>query len=125
MTAGTADLTIDAAAGFTAVFTYCNPIPGHPGDPGPPIDVTGWSAALTVRSSYGDGAALTIDSGALGGITVGTTNGRFVVTMTGEQTSQLPGRGVYDLLVTPPGSQPIRLVEGSITTTPAVTRAGA
>lgn len=125
MTAGTADLTVEAAAGFAVTFTYCAPIAGHPGDPGPPIDVTGWAAALTVRSSYGDGAALTIDSGSLGGITVGTTDGQFVVTMTGEQTSQLPSRGVYDLLVTPPDSQPIRLVQGSITAAAAVTRPGA
>ena len=125
MTAGTADLVIDAAAGYAVTFTYCSPVPGHPEVAGPPIDVTGWAAAVTFRSSYGDGIAVTVDSGSLGGIVVGGTNGEFTITLLGAQTSQLPSQGVYDLLVTPPAAQPLRLVEGTFTVSPSVTRAGA
>lgn len=126
MGAGSFDLTVDAAAGYMATFTYCYPVPGFPDVPGTPIDVTGYEAAMTVRSSFGDGIALTIDSMALGGITVGTTDGQFTITLTAEQTALLPSQGVYDILITPPaGAQPIRLIGGGITTSPAVTRPGA
>ncbi len=122
MTAGVVDLTIDAKAGYEITFTYCNPIVGFPGDAGPPINVTGYHARMTIRSSYGDGAALTLDDASLGGITVGTTDGVFQVAMTAEQTDQLPSRGVYDLLVTPPVGEPIRLVQGSVVTNPGATK---
>ena len=126
MTAGSFDLEVDAASGYPVTFTYCYPVPGHPNEPGMPIDVTGYAAAMSVRSSYGDGLALTVDSDVLGGIAVGTTDGQFVVTLTGARTSILPSTGVYDILITPPGdAQPIRLVGGAITTSPAVTRPGA
>ena len=117
--ASTADLVIDAEAGYTILFTYCAPVTGNPGVPGPPINVTGYTAKMTVRSSYGDGAALTLTDAS--GITVGTTDGSFLVQMTGAQTAQLPLSGVYDLLVTPPGHQPIRLVQGNVIVNAAVT----
>jgi hypothetical protein len=117
--ASTADLLINAEAGYTVTFTYCSPVLGNPGVPGPPIDVTDYTARMTIRSSYGDGAALTLTDSS--GITVGTTDGTFTVAMTGEQTAQLPLSGVYDLLVTPPAEQPIRLVQGNISVNAAVT----
>jgi hypothetical protein len=124
VTAGVFDLTeqyaIDAGAGYYVTFTYCNPVPGHPGVPGTPIVVTGWTAKMTIRSSYGDGAALTLTDTA--GITVGTTDGTFAVALTATQTSQLPSQGVYDLLVTAPAAEPIRLVRGAVRCRQAVTR---
>ena len=120
MSAGRADLNVDAGAGFTTLFTYCQ-AGSAPGVPGPPVNVTGWHAKLAVRSSYGDGILVEIDDQVLGGITVGTTNGAFAIAMTAEQTELLPSQGVYDLLVTPPGEQPIRLVYGNVITSPAVT----
>jgi len=120
VTAGCADLVVDAGAGFSTPFIYCEP-GSAPGVAGPPIDVTGWHAALAVRSSYGDGISVMLDDESMGGITVGTTDGSFIISMTAEQTSLLPNRGVYDLLVTPTVGEPIRLVQGSITATPAVT----
>lgn len=119
MTAGVADLDVDARAGSSFAFIYCNPT-SVPEVPGPPINVTGWHAQFTVRSSYGDGIAVELDDQALGGITVGTTNGRFAIAMTAEQTSMLPSQGVYDLKATPPASEPIRIVQGKITASPAV-----
>ena len=69
---------------------------------------------------------LTVDSSDLGGITVGTTDGTFLIELTGEQTSQIGIEGgVYDLLVTPPDQEPIRLVEGKVCINQAVTRRGA
>jgi hypothetical protein len=118
---GDIDLAIDAAAGWAFLFTYCVPS-SLPGVPGAPVNVTGWHAKMTIRSSYGDGAALTLDDQSLGGITVGTTDGSFNLAMTAEQTMILPQGGVYDILVTPPGNQPIRLAQGKVTVSPFVTR---
>ena len=115
------DLAIDAAAGWTFLFTYAVPS-ALPDVPGAPVNVTGWHAKMTVRSSYGDGAALTLDDQSLGGITVGTTDGSFKLAMTAEQTMALPQGGVYDILVTPPGNQPIRLAQGRVIVSPFVTR---
>jgi hypothetical protein len=120
VTAGRADLIIDAGAGYPTSFTLCEPTAVQ-GVPGAPVNIAGWHAKLAVRSSYGDGIAVELDDGALGGISVGTTNGKFSIAFTAAQTSLLPGQGVYDLLVTPPGGEPIRLVYGKITATPAVT----
>lgn len=114
------DLVINAEAGFVASFTYCEAIPGQPGVPGPPIDITGYTAAMTFRSSFGDGAALTITDTA--GIVVGGSDGEFGVSLTAAQVGQLPGYGVYDVLITPPAEQPLRLVQGNFTCAPAVTR---
>lgn len=116
------DWSVDAGAGSSTVLTYCNP-GSAPGIAGAPIDVTGWTARLTVRSSYGDGAALTLTSDDDRGIVVGTTDGSFAITMTPEQTEQIPPVGVYDLLVTPVGDfPPIRLVQGTLTANQFVTR---
>ncbi len=122
MTAGTANLVIEAEAGFPITFTYCSS-GSAPGVPGPPIDVTGWTAKMSFRSSYGDGNALTLTSASGGGITVTGVDGAFAVLMTAAQTTQLPNQGVYDLLITPPGGQPIRLVEGKFEVAQAVTKA--
>jgi hypothetical protein len=122
VTAGEFDIYLDAAAGFTINFVYCEGVPSQPGVQGPPIDVTGWHAALTVRSSYGDGAAVTVNDTDLGGITVGTTDGLFVVSFTGAQTSEMPSQGVYDLLGTPPAAEPVRLVQGKLYASLAATR---
>lgn len=121
MTAGKVKLFADAGSGYAVVFTYCNPVTSAPGVPGPPIDVTGWYAAMSVRSSYGDGAAISLDSEELGGIVVGTTDGSFTVSMTADQTLQLPSLGVWDLLVTPPMNEPIRIAQGQIETAPFAT----
>ena len=121
MAAQPADLYVNANAGYSASFTYCNPT-SVPGVPGAPIDVSGWHARMTVRSSYGDGAAITIDDGTHGGILVDGIHGTFTVILTAEQTAILPSSGVYDLLVTAPASEPVRLVQGKVFTAPGVTR---
>ena len=114
------DLVIEAEAGYVVSFTYCAAIPGQPGVPGTPVDITDYAAAMTFRSSYGDGAALTITDTA--GIVVGDTDGQFGVSLTAAQVNQLPSHGVYDLLITPPAEEPLRLVQGIFTCSPAVTR---
>ena len=117
--AQSANLTIDAQAGYGVQFIYCEGVPGYPNVPGAPIDVAGYTARMTIRSSFGDGAGLTLTDAE--GIAVGTTDGTFTVTMTAAQTAQLPGSGVYDLLVTPPSAQPLRLCQGNVLVRAAVT----
>lgn len=117
----TADLHVDQGAKYQVTFTYRQPSdPSTPTVPGPPVDVTGWDALLQLRDLPGSEVLLSLDQDS--GITVGTTDGTFIVAMTAEQTSAFTFRRCqYDLLVTPPSSDPIRLIQAStVFITPAI-----
>jgi hypothetical protein len=105
MAAGVCDLEIDQGADFEVTFTYCDPTET-------PIDVTGWTALLQLRTSPGSVVLLSLTDSA--GITVGTTDGTFAVAMTADQTAALDQDCCYDLLVTDTGGTKTRLVEGSV-----------
>jgi len=117
------DIDVDQYAAWAGTFVYCNQLAGSSPpqpDPSSPVNVTGWSATLTIRQSIGGRVLLTLTQGA--GITVGTTNGQFAVAMTGAQTGQLVN-GVYDLLAGPTDSTPQRVAQGSVVVSPGVSRA--
>ncbi len=57
-----------------------------------------------------------------GRITMGGANGEIVLFISDEDTLLLTARtAVYDLLVTSPGGEATRIVEGQVTIDPAVT----
>lgn len=96
--------------------------PLHEGDP---VDLTGRTAKMQVRSSYRSDVVLLELSTENGGITLGGTAGTVDRLITAAQTSALPARGcVYDLeLYSPGGGDTDRFLEGSIgTELPEVTR---
>lgn len=113
------DLVMNAAANYVVTFTYCQPVPGQPGVPGPVVDVTGFHAKMSFRSSFGDGAALSVSD--TEGITIDGPAGAFIVELTPEQTSQLPVWGVYDMAIEDTEGNIIRLVQGNAQVNPAVT----
>jgi len=114
MSAATTNLIIDQGATWSITFTYKN-------TDGTPINLTGYSAALQLRTSYdAASAALSLTSGS--GIVLGGTAGTIAVTATATQTGALTaGEYVHDLELTS-SSVVTRLVQGRITVTPQVTR---
>jgi hypothetical protein len=115
MTAGTANLTIDQGAGYSVTFTYCQP------DGTTPVNVTNWAAKMEIRTILGAAPMLTVGT-VTGEIVVTGASGIFALTLTAAQTDLLTAGGIYDILVTPPGgAQPIRLVEGRVAVSLAVT----
>jgi hypothetical protein len=103
--AGTANLDVDQGADFETTFIYQD-------SSGTPIDVTGYTALMQLRTSPGSLVLVSLTDAS--GITVGTTDGSFAVAMTAAQTALLDQDCHYDLLVTSTGGAKIRLVEGTV-----------
>lgn len=116
----TFDLNVRQRAGYSVTFTYLSPPdPETPTVPGPPINVTGWTALMQFRDAPGKLVLLELTDGS--GITVGTDDGTFAVMITGDQTATLNFRSCfYDLFVTAPGGEPINLVGGRVSVKPAI-----
>jgi len=87
-----------------------------------PVNVSGYTAALQLRSLPSDSTAvLSLTSGG-GGITVGGANGEFAVHATAAQTGAIDeGTYYYDIEITSSGIV-TRLAQGQIVVTPEVTR---
>ena len=115
MTAGRHDLTIEQGATFRRTFTWKDAA-------GAPINLPGYTAALQVRTGPNSPTPLIgLTTGA--GITLGGAAGTIVVVMTDEQTDTLPhGKWRWDLKLTSPGGEDVRLLEGAVAVTAAVTR---
>ncbi len=116
MTAGTHNITIEQGAEFLLELTWND-------EDGDPIDITGWSAALMVRQNYADATPLVSISSATSAITLGGTAGTIAIDIPAATTATLTS-GVcgYDLKMTDPTGKPLRLIQGSATISPAVTR---
>lgn len=117
MTAGTHDLTAECGATFDRSFRWTTselfPVPPG-GDPDAvPVDLTGWSARMAVRTfrdspeplveiSLGDGIAF--DDEELG---------RFTLTITAEVMDTIPpGTAFYDVEFISPAEEVTRLLRG-------------
>jgi hypothetical protein len=116
MTAGKYDIIIERGADFNFGMTLYD-------SSGALINLTGYSAAMMVRNKFSDPSPLlSLVSGAA--ITLGGSAGTIAVFVPGATTLGLSaGIGVYDLILTAPGGQISRLVEGSVSITPQVTHA--
>ena len=109
------DLTIQQGATFSIVATWKD-------SAGTPVNLTGYTAAMTLRDSYtAAGTVLYLSSGT--GITLGGTAGTITILAAATATAALtaPSSGVYDLeLIT--GATVYRLLEGGFTITPEATK---
>ena len=77
------------------------------------VNVTGYTAILTVKNSPSSETSIVVLSTDNGRITVGTTDGKFTLALTAATTTGLAaGNYVYDLEVTSPGGVVTRLLEG-------------
>jgi hypothetical protein len=103
--------------------TFAFPMVWKAGDPALPVDVTGCSARMQVRSVVGSADVLLELTTANGRIELGDTDGAITLNLSAEETAALAWRnGVYDLEVVHADSRVRRLLEGSIKVKPEVTR---
>ena len=75
------------------------------------IDVTDYEAIFELRDLKGNANAL-LSLTELSGITVGSVDGKFEITIADSQAVFGNRKMVYDLVITPPAGQPIRLLRG-------------
>ena len=108
---------IDQGADWYINFTYQNPA-------GTPVNITGYTAALQVRTSpLAKTYVLSLTNGS--GITITGATGLIAVHATASQTNAITnGKYTYDLEISSPASPAIvtRLVQGTIEVSPQTTR---
>jgi hypothetical protein len=116
MTAGTYDITIEQGATYSQVFTWKN-------SAGTAINVTGYTARMQARESVDTAStfiALTTENG---GIALGGAAGTITLAMTATATAALSVfSGFYDLELISGSGIVTRLLQGSLTVSPEVTR---
>jgi len=115
MTVGRKDFDAQQGATFRRVITWKD-------GSGALVDLTGWTAAFTVRASFGAAEALLDLTTENGGVTLGGAAGTIDVRATDEQMGALtvPNAGAfppvltaaYNLTLTAPGGDVTRLLEG-------------
>ena len=115
MPAGQYDITCDQGATFSRVITWKN-------SNGTPIDLTNYTARMQVRSNYPSSTVILSLTTENSGIALGGVLGTITLAATATATGAIAAdEYVYDLeLIT--GSNVTRVVEGSFTVTPEVTR---
>lgn len=114
MAAATHDLIIDQGATWRVNLLYKDPA-------GSPINLTGYTAQLQLRTSYeAASASLSLSSGS--GITITGNTGNIAIVATATQTTSLvAGDYFYDLEITLSG-EVTRLIQGRAIVRPQVTR---
>ena len=103
------------AVPITFSSDFCNGIP---------VDLTGCTADMMIRASYGGSDVIELST-ANGGITIPVpATGTLNLVLTPTLTAGLPvGIFIYDLLVTFPSGTVTRFIQGTVTVTDGVTHA--
>ena len=116
MAAGKLDLLIEQGATFRHTLTYLDSDEN-------PINLTDYEANMEIRSTVREEEVLAFLSTSNSKISINGTEGQIVLVIDPSETSTYDWEtGVYDLeLVSPPG-EITRLVYGSVTISPEVTR---
>lgn len=115
---GTYNFNINEGEDFNITLTWTT------GSPAAPVNLTGWSAHLQIRSNYADfGGTIYADlSSASGGLVLGGTAGTIQVVIPASQTTTLGfNNAVYDLKMTNPSGSITRLIQGAVTFSREVT----
>lgn len=82
------------------------------------INLYGYSAASQIRKSYYSTTATNFTA-----TVTGVANGEITISMTAANTANIiPGRYLYDLVITSPDSIKTRVVEGIVVVMPGVTQ---
>jgi hypothetical protein len=117
MVAAVHDITIEQGATFRLSLLWRD-------SSGTPIDLTGCSARMQVRKKYNSETAWLSLTSEDGDIVLGDEAGTIVVTGDALLTEDIPAPscGVYDLEIVMAGGEVNRLLQGSATISPEVTR---
>jgi len=115
--AATVSLTIDQGGTFSRNITW------KAGTPKVAVDLSGYTAALHVRSSASSSSLLLSLTSSNGGITISPSQGKFTLNASAAQTKKLaPGRYAYELKATSSGGQVTPLMKGAFTVIAEVTK---
>jgi hypothetical protein len=111
------DLLIDQGATLNIVATWKD-------SSGTPINLTGYTARMSVRATFTSSSSVLDLNTSNGGITLGGSAGTITITASATTTAALtaPFSGVYDLELVSGGGVVTRLLEGTATVSPEVTR---
>ena len=117
MAAGVYDIMCEQGATFRKTFTWLD-------ENEQPINLTGCSARMQVRSAYKSTSTwLSLTSGSGGGLTLEALTGTITMVITATTSAALPiNKGVYDLEVVQTNGEVTRLLQGSFIVSPEVTR---
>lgn len=116
MAAADYDLLIEQGATLSQSFVWTD-------SSGAAINLIGYTARMQVRSSVTSATTLLELTTENGGITITGGSGTVTLTQTATQTAAYTWRqGVYDLELVSGGGVVTRLVQGSVTVSPEVTR---
>lgn len=124
MPASVVDFDVDQGATKRVTILWTQTVAGVK----QPIDVTGYSRArMQVRRTQKSPVLLELDSGDFpdpkGGITIGGADGAFHLHMTPAQTNLLVAKTAkYDLEVTAPDGDVLRVAKGTIAVDPNITQ---
>jgi hypothetical protein len=117
MAAAKIKLSIDQGATFTKTVTW------KTGKPAQPVDLTGCTARMQVRESIDADAVLLSLSTTDGRIALGGAAGTISLRVEAEETAAITWKaGVYDLEVEFADGTVRRLLSGSVSVSPEVTR---
>jgi len=105
------NIYIDQGADFTTTL-YINDSEGLP------LDLTAYSVAAQLRKTYSSSEAVDFQAS----FSENRESGQIIISLNNIQTSNIiPGRYVYDVILTAPDSIKTRVVEGSVIINPGVT----
>ena len=108
-------ISIDQGATYSLALTYKD-------SAGAAINLTGYTAAMQIRSSY-DSTSTIVSLTSSAGIVITAATGLLTVNITSTQTTALtPGTYVYDLEITSASNVVTRLIQGSVIVSAEVTR---
>lgn len=117
MSAGKLKLRIEQGATFRKLLTW------KAGTPAVPVDITGCTARMQIRADIDDADPLISLTTENGGITLGDTAGTIELYISDTDTAAITWEtGVYDLEIILANGDVRRLLYGTVTVTPEVTR---
>lgn len=117
MAAGAYNMTCEQGATFRRTFTWLD-------ETEQPVNLTGCSARMQVRATHKAPTTwLSLTTALNGGITLTPLEGKITMVLSATATAALPvGKGVYDLEVVMVNGDVHRVLEGTFTVKPEVTR---
>jgi hypothetical protein len=114
--ASTYNIIIDQGATYTLAISYKD-------SNGAAINLTNYTAAMQLRSTYTSVDAVLSLSSPSNGIVITGATGLISITITDTQTAALSSNNfVYDLEITSSSNVKTRLIQGIVTISPEVTR---
>jgi hypothetical protein len=109
--ASSSNLYIDAGSTFSAIITVT-------GSDDLPLNLTGYTVASQMRKSYGSLTAYAFTATIYDAAT-----GKLRLVLPANTSSGItPGRYLYDIEITSPSSEKLRVVEGLVIITPEITK---